>query len=607
MKKPKRMIERQYHLTHGEVLRELKKMQSDIYDGAFCDPPYGLGFMGKKWDQNVPGVDVWRDVFRVCKPGAYLLTFGSPKTFHRLVCNLEDAGWEIRDTICWLHGEGKSPSSDFSQRIRRFSGHAKTAQKFRGRGTSLRPLWEPVVLAMKPVHEAYHTNAVVFGCAGLNVQNCRTEGKRGRLPSNVVLDEESAHMLDERSSTTRSHRGFRRPANRIIGNGRTMNTFVSRCSTVEGYDDEGGASRFFYVAKANGKERYRNEHPAVKPLQLCEHLARLILPPKLESQRCLLVPFSGSGSEMTGALNAGWDHVRGIEKDERYIEIAQERLRNRSSLTVVTTQQQPTPVDTSPKFNSVTKGNCVEVISQLPNKSVNLALCSPPYPGKRGDKYPTVSEIDYPAWTARWMETLRPKLAGDGSILIVIDKHVTKGVMSDFLLRTQLCLRERGWKQHMTHIWFKHDGLPLGHKWWPHHSYEEILWFSQTTHPFCDPWAAGSPSTNLAVRNYDQSEWTNGEKSKKEGIARMRDVLVVPVGGNAKGVDHPAKYPQALCEALIKTFCPEDGTVLDCFAGSGTTLLAAKATGRNFYGIDIVKKFVDLARRRLKEDGSQSA
>lgn len=264
-------------------------------------------------------------------------------------------------------------------------------------------------------------------------------------------------------------------------------------------------------------------------------------------------------------------------------------------------------MDNDFKLNSVELGDCTEVIRRLPDKAVNLALCSPPYPEKRADKYPTVSAADYPTWTARWMDSLVGKLADDGSVLMVIDKHVRNGVMSDFLLLTQLVLRRLGWKQHMTHIWFKHDGLPLGHRWWPHHCYEEILWFSRTTHPFCDPWAAGSPTTNLAVRNYQQSEWTNGGKNEKEGIARMRDVLVVPVGGNAKGVDHPAKYPPALCEALIKAFCPEGGTVLDCFAGSGTTLLAAQATGRNFYGIDIMPQFVDLARRRLEGDSSQAA
>ncbi|MCA8995018.1 MAG: site-specific DNA-methyltransferase, partial [Planctomycetaceae bacterium] len=379
-------------------------------------------------------------------------------------------------------------------------------------------------------------------------------------------------------------------------------------SAVEGYDDEGGASRMFYVAKASKSEREATDHPAVKPLKLCQHLAGLILPPKRSKARRLLVPYSGSGSEMIGALKASWDHVHGIEKDEAYQKKSLERLADHTQ----DEEKEDVPTAALPpepplQINTVVQGDCAKMIPRLPDKSVNLALCSPPYPDKRGDKYPTVSERDYPAWSARWMETLKTKLTNDGSVLIVIDKHVKKGVMSDFLLRTQLCLRERGWKQHMTQIWFKQDGLPLGHKWWPHHCYEEILWFSRTTHPFCDPWAAGSPSTNLAVRNYDQSEWTNGEKSEKEGIARMRDVLVVPVGGNAKGVDHPAKYPQALCESLIKTFSPDGGTVLDCFAGSGTTLLAAKATGRNFYGADVMKKYVDLARLRLDENGSSAA
>jgi DNA modification methylase len=326
MKPLKKMTDRLYHITEGDVLEEMKKMERDSYDGAFCDPPYGIGMMGKKWDQNVPGVEVWQQMLRVCKPGAYLLAFGSPKTFHRLMCNIEDAGWEIKDTICWLHGEGKSASSDFSKQIRRYSGHARTAQKFRGRGHSLRPLWEPIVLAMKPVHDRYATNAVVFGCAGFNTQNCRLKGKTGRLPSNVILDQQSAQLLDEQSGVSHSRRSVRRKTDQVIGNGRTMNKFVSRYSTVEGYDDKGGVSRYFYVAKAKAKERDGNEHPTVKPVELCEYLARLILPPKRDTPRCLLVPFSGSGSEMIGAINAGWDHVRGIEKDGNYINVARRRL-----------------------------------------------------------------------------------------------------------------------------------------------------------------------------------------------------------------------------------------------------------------------------------------
>jgi DNA modification methylase len=105
-----------------------------------------------------------------------------------------------------------------------------------------------------------------------------------------------------------------------------MKKFVSRVDAVEGYDDEGGASRFFFKAKARGKERKGNKHPTIKPMALCEYLARLILPPQRKTPRRLIVPFSGSGSEMLGALMAGWDHVTGIERDPHYVEIARRRL-----------------------------------------------------------------------------------------------------------------------------------------------------------------------------------------------------------------------------------------------------------------------------------------
>lgn len=139
MRKPKRMIDRLYHVTEGDVLHELGKIPSNSHDGSVCDPPYGLGMMGKDWDKNVPGVEVWRQMLRVCKPGAYMLAFGSPKTFHRLMCHIEDAGWQLKDTICWLYGEGFPKSNDFAGKIRRYVGSKGTARRFQDRGTSLKP------------------------------------------------------------------------------------------------------------------------------------------------------------------------------------------------------------------------------------------------------------------------------------------------------------------------------------------------------------------------------------------------------------------------------------------------------------------------------------
>lgn len=168
-----------YDVTHGDVLEVLKTLPSNSYDGGFCDPPYGLGFMGKDWDQNVPGVEVWQEMLRVCKPGSYMMTFGSPKTFHRLTCYIEDAGWEIRDTLCWLYGEGFPKSQDFSEGIAQFSSHGNLVERFRGRGTTLKPAWEPIVLAMKATCGSYAKNAAHFGCAGLNIEGCRIGSSGG--------------------------------------------------------------------------------------------------------------------------------------------------------------------------------------------------------------------------------------------------------------------------------------------------------------------------------------------------------------------------------------------------------------------------------------------
>ena len=526
-----------YAVTHGDVLEVLKTLPANSYDGGFCDPPYGLGFMGKDWDQNVPGVEVWQEMLRVCKPGSYMMAFGSPKTFHRLTCYIEDAGWEIRDTLCWLYGEGFPKSQDFSEGITQFSSHGDLVERFRGRGTTLKPAWEPIVLAMKPTCGSYAKNAALFGCGGLNIEDCRigtsggtkrshqaayplTEDGRedrtqwartghsveqidgGRWPANLLLDEEAASLLDKQSGHTRSRRGRRRQKDRVVGNGKTMNCFVSRYSAVEGYNDEGGASRMFYIAKASKAEREGTDHPAVKPLRLCEHLAGLILPPERSTSRRLLVPFSGSGSEMIGAINAGWDHVHGIEKDEKYRKTSLNRLANYKQ----DEEKEALPTAALPseaplQINTVVHGDCAKMIPRLSEKSVNLALCSPPYANQRKGMYPGMSERDFSVFTVDWMAKLWDKLADDGSVMMVIRPHLKRGVISDYVLKTRLALREFGWHECEELIWHKPDGGGFqGSNRRPRRAYESILWFSKTHDPFIDTKACGGWSDDISFR-----------------------------------------------------------------------------------------------------------
>ena len=268
----------------------------------------------------------------------------------------------------------------------------------------------------------------------------------------------------------------------------------------------------------------------------------------------------------------------------------------------VETVQLPTPA-----INALTQGDCRNLIAALPDDSIHLCVTSPPYAEQRKNEYPSISEKDYPEFTVQWMSRLRDKLTHDGSVLIVIDPRVRKGMVSDYVRRTIDALRGDGWFEHRRMIWLKPDGIPMGHKGWPRHCYEDILWLSKSPRPFCDPKACGRFSKKLGVNSYSWSKWTNGDGPRKEGIARMSDVFAAAIGANEKGIKHPARFPVTLAEQLIATFCPPEGTVLDPFCGSGTTVVAAKKLRRDFYGFEIVGKFCEIARKRLSGAASDGA
>lgn len=273
----------------GDALAVLKTMRAATFDGAFCDPPYGLTFMGRQWDKGVPGWETWAEVLRVLKSGAMLLAFGGTRTHHRLACAIEDAGFELVDVLIWLHGQG-----------------------FPKAKSQLKPAWEPIIMARK--RGAIRPLAI-------DASRIKTRGVNlGRWPANVILDEDAAAALDAQSGHLVSGNN---PAKRSADKHRTIYAgWKGEQCLVHRGTDSGGASRFFYCAKASRSERGDNTHPTVKPLKLTEYLARLILPPDGGK---LIVPFAGSGSEMLGARRAGWK-VTGIESDAAYVKIAERRL-----------------------------------------------------------------------------------------------------------------------------------------------------------------------------------------------------------------------------------------------------------------------------------------
>jgi DNA modification methylase len=325
----------------GDCRDRVRDLPDASIDSIVTDTPYGLGFMGESWDREIPGPEYWTAFLRVAKPGAHLAAFGGTRTFHRLACAIEDGGWEIRDTLSWLYGQGFPKSRDVGG----------------GRGTALKPGWEPIILARKPVEGRVEDNVRDHGTGALNIDACRIDvpdqkggpsyargssrvvGREhgdgigfavragdpndglGRWPANVVLDEEAAALLDAQSGllTSGSSAGFVGDVRESVALGRKRS--LIRAESV--YADTGGASRFFYCAKATKAERGPgNDHPTVKPILLMRWIVRLVTP----VGGTVLDPFAGSGTTGVAALSEGF-HAVLIERVERYAALIDERLR----------------------------------------------------------------------------------------------------------------------------------------------------------------------------------------------------------------------------------------------------------------------------------------
>jgi len=367
-------------IIKGDCMEVLKRFPDNCIDTIITDPPYGLSFMGLEWDSfgtDLQKFQEWTrswasEVLRVAKPGATLLVFGGTRTWHRLACGIEDAGWKIRDTLMWVYGQGFTKSLNIGKAL------GDAYPEWKNYGTALKPAYEPIILAMKPLDGTFVENALKWGVAGLNIDGARIptnetwvkwerEGGTsfflrykqkgrlkkshplGRFPANLLLDEASAEILDEQSGKSRSSFGL--SEDKDIQ--RATWTLNREGMTPRGHKDAGGASRFFYVAKASRSERNaglegmpekvggglnanvcgdsrngrvtmkQNNHPTVKPLRLMEYLVRLTLMPN--ENQIYLDPFLGSGTTAMACKKLGRFFI-GIEINQEYVEIAKKRI-----------------------------------------------------------------------------------------------------------------------------------------------------------------------------------------------------------------------------------------------------------------------------------------
>ena len=371
-------------VIHGKCETAMAAMEPDSIDAIVTDPPYGIGFMGREWDRDfidrrvaskarkktgVPAghgrienggfveydrtltgnraFQVWcegwaHEALRVLKPGGHMTVFGGTRTYHRMISGVEDAGFEIRDCLMFMYGVGFPKSHNL---------HGD----WEGWGTALKPAWEPIILARKPLSERnVAANVQRWGVGALNIDGCRLGGSwerstptkgdirggrygasagatidcppqaspdGGRWPANVALDEEAAAMLDDATGDRPSGSAH------VLRRGATTGAGMGYGSSAAGdvlnatYGDSGGASRFFYTAKADKADRGRgNDHPTVKPVDLMRWLCRLVTP----AGGTILDPFTGSGSTLVAAAMEGFDAI-GIDSDAHYCDIARRR------------------------------------------------------------------------------------------------------------------------------------------------------------------------------------------------------------------------------------------------------------------------------------------
>lgn len=401
----------------------MRQLPETSVHAVVTDPPYGINFMGKAWDapggmlgQMATGdeqrgayayggspsrgyadndnaafgawCETWlTECLRVLKPGGHLLAFGGTRTWHRLAVAVEDAGFEIRDSMAWLYGAGFPKSLDVSKAIDRAAGAlaheskgfivagqtgklinpptkgyvppapaTDAAKQWQGWGTALKPAFEPIVVARKPLTGTVAANVLEHGTGALNVDGCRIgsdEDTRrnarggdnglggtgtfqirerraedmpetsGRWPANVILDEHTAAIVDEQSGVSTSG------AAGLKGSSGFADGYSGEYSVP--YGDTGGASRFFYAAKAPSEERPTGNgtaHPTVKPLDLMRWLVRLVTPPG----GIVLEPFAGSGTTVEACIK---EDVRcvAIEREADYLPLIDERI-NRNNLSL---------------------------------------------------------------------------------------------------------------------------------------------------------------------------------------------------------------------------------------------------------------------------------
>jgi DNA modification methylase len=267
---------------------------------------------------------------------------------------------------------------------------------------------------------------------------------------------------------------------------------------------------------------------------------------------------------------------------------------------------------------SLYHGDCIEVMRTLPDSSVDSIVTSPPYAMQRLSTYGGILENEYPEWTVKVFSEFERILKPQGSIMWNISPNVRNGQLVDYVLKMRFALRANGWFEHDELIWVKPDKMPTGKPNWPKRSWESIFWYSKTKNPYANAKANGnliSEKTRLRALNgknsfqgrdarlgWDHLPQGSGKTSE---YSRGKNWISIAVRSIRNDTDHPAPFPLPLAQWMMKFNTPPGGTVLDPFAGSGTTIEAAPNEGFNVIGIEMTDEYLPLIMARIERYGDK--
>ena len=577
-------------LLHGDCLQKLKDLPDNSVSSVVCDPPYGLSFMSKKWDYDVPSTEIWMECLRVLKPGGHLLAFAGSRTYHRMAVRIEDAGFEIRDQIMWLYASGFPKSHNIGKAVDKLLGNerevvgeriadditggnfvtskpdkmieiTKGQTEWEGWGTALKPAHEPIVVARKPLSEkSVAENVLKWGTGGINIDASRVgttdntarinkEGDNGwknssgglntnairleegleqlgRWPANIILDEEAGKVLDEQSGISKGKIGMTKQSSP----NNIYNGFKSKGNTKinDGITDEGGASRYFLSIKVDNEDFFMYIYNTLNEL-LCGNI--------LENQQ-VVTTLNGVIKEVEKCIVNQGQYIIGNKLMDQY---------QKDTISIISTL---TELMTELKiYNSLQRVN-IDFYTQELGKTINQ-----------------LTELNI-----------------DGASVAKSINHLM-GLTLEMVEHIKVIVKN------VEELNYKNGGKEIGN------TTTNITGNIEKGNRFfyCAKASKKDRDEGLDIFEDKERYTTIGQRDGTSYRENGTQIFPSIVKNN-----HPTVKPTSLMEYLIKLVTPVGATVLDPFMGSGSTGKAAVRNGFDFIGIEREEEYLNIAKARIE-------